>query len=126
MDPNYDSEIFHWTKSKRVAVSLFLPWVAAAKALGEVGHLECWAVKQANLISTAISSLLEDKEISRQATLQNHADIDFLLLLHGHECQECEGLCCMNLTSKAPNIHAALQDDQLDQTSEAAIRGLLQ
>nr|XP_041567129.1 uncharacterized protein LOC121468117 [Taeniopygia guttata] len=109
LDPNCNSEIFHWAKSKRVAVSLFLPWVAAAKALGELGHLECWVVKQANLTSAAISSLLEDEEITRQATLQNRAAIDFLLLLHGHECKEFEGLCCMDLTSKAPNVHAALR-----------------
>ncbi|KAF4796002.1 hypothetical protein TURU_088125 [Turdus rufiventris] len=100
---------YHW-KSKRMAVSLFLTWVAAAKALGELGHQECWIVKQANLTSTAISSLLEDEEITRQATVQNRSAIDFLLLLHGHECKEFEELCCMNLTSKAPNIHAALRD----------------
>ncbi|KAF4787404.1 hypothetical protein TURU_171234 [Turdus rufiventris] len=94
----------------RIAVSMFLPWVAAAKALGELGHLEYWVVKQANLTSTAISSLLEDQEITGQATLQNHAAIDFLLVLHGHECQEFKGLCCMNLISKAPNIHAALRN----------------
>ncbi|XP_064558142.1 uncharacterized protein LOC135442355 isoform X2 [Zonotrichia leucophrys gambelii] len=110
LDPNCDAEVFHWAKSKKVAVSLFLPWVAAAKALGELGHLECWVVRQANLTSTAISSFLEDEEITRQAKLQNRAAIDFLLLLHGHECQEFEGLCCLNLASKAPNIHAALRE----------------
>ncbi|KAF4791750.1 hypothetical protein TURU_127631 [Turdus rufiventris] len=70
LDRDSDSEIFHWAKSKRIAVSVFLPWVAAAKALGELAHLECWVVKQANLTSTAISSLLEDEQITRQVTLQ--------------------------------------------------------
>ncbi|RLV98676.1 hypothetical protein DV515_00010559 [Chloebia gouldiae] len=106
---NCNSEIFHWAKSKRVAVSLFLPWVTVAKALGELGHLECWVVKQANLTSAAVSSLLEDEEITRQAMLKNRAAIDFLLLLHGHECQEFKGLYCMDLTTKPPNIHAALR-----------------
>ncbi|TRZ05048.1 hypothetical protein HGM15179_022058, partial [Zosterops borbonicus] len=63
----------------------------------------------ANLTSTAISFLLEDEKITRQATLQNRAAIDFLLLLHGHECQKFEGLCCLNLTLKALDIHAALR-----------------
>ncbi|RMC02454.1 hypothetical protein DUI87_20847 [Hirundo rustica rustica] len=129
LDPNCNSEIFHWAKSKRVAVSLFLLWVAAAKALGELSHLECWVVKQANLTSTAISSLLEDEEITRQATLQNRAAIDYILLLHGHECQEFEGLCCLNLTSKAPNIHAAIRSTnsligQVKQESEDWIKEL--
>ncbi|KAF4796707.1 hypothetical protein TURU_081913 [Turdus rufiventris] len=108
LDLNCDSEILQSAKSKRIAVYLFLPLVAPAKALGQLGHLECRVVKQANLTSTAISSLLEDEEIIRQATLQNCAAIDFLLLLHEHEGQEFEGLCCINLTSKARNIHAAL------------------
>ncbi|RLW01716.1 hypothetical protein DV515_00007732 [Chloebia gouldiae] len=109
LDANCNSEIFHWAKSKRIAVSLFFPWVAVAKALGELGHLECWVVKQANLTSAAISSLLENEEITRQAMLQNRAAIDFPLLLHGHECKEFKGLCCVDLTAKAPNIHSALR-----------------
>ncbi|TRZ06173.1 hypothetical protein HGM15179_020934 [Zosterops borbonicus] len=116
-------------KPKRVAVSLFLLWVTSSKALGELGHLECWVVKQANLTSTTISSLLEDKEIARQATLQNRAAINFLLLLHGHECQEFEGLCCLNLTSKAPDIRAALRSmksliGQVKQESEDWVKEL--
>ncbi|RMB95081.1 hypothetical protein DUI87_28452 [Hirundo rustica rustica] len=96
-----------------VAVSIFLPWVAVAKVLGELGHLECWVAKQANLTSATICSLLEDEEITRQVTFQNPAAIDFLLLLHGHDYQEFEGLCCMNLSSKAPNVHMALREMRL-------------
>ncbi|RMC16672.1 hypothetical protein DUI87_06611 [Hirundo rustica rustica] len=50
-----------------------------------------------------------EEETSRQATLQNRAAIDYLLLLHGHRCEEFEGLCCFNLSSKAENIHATIQ-----------------
>ncbi|RMC14823.1 hypothetical protein DUI87_06999 [Hirundo rustica rustica] len=109
LEPDCDSEIIHWTKSKGVAVTIFLPWVAIAKSLGELAHLECWVAKQANLTSEALSNLLNEEEITRQATLQNRAAIDYLLLLHGHRCEEFEGLCCFNLTSRAEDVHAAIQ-----------------
>ncbi|XP_036262028.1 uncharacterized protein LOC118701493 [Molothrus ater] len=105
LDPNCDSEIVHWSKPKGVAITVFLPWVSAAKALGELSQLECWVAKQANITSAALSDLLADDETTRQATLQNRAAIDFLLLLHNHRCEEFEGLCCMNLSSKAENVH---------------------
>lgn len=79
-----DSEIYHWAKSKRVAVFVFLPWVAAAKASSKLGNLECWVTKQTNSTLTALSNLHEGEEITWKATLQNWAAIDFLLLAHGH------------------------------------------
>ncbi|RMB95946.1 hypothetical protein DUI87_27586 [Hirundo rustica rustica] len=109
IDPDCDHEIVHWSKAKGVAVTIFLPWVAIAKALGELAHLECWVAKQANLTTDALTNLLGEAETSRQATLQNRAAIDYLLLLHGHRCEEFEGLCCFNLSSKAENIHATIQ-----------------
>ncbi|XP_072778618.1 uncharacterized protein [Taeniopygia guttata] len=109
-DEHCDAEIYHWAKSKRVAVSVFLPWVAAAKALSELGNLECWVTKQANLTSTALSDLLEDEEITRKATLQNRAAIDFLLLARGHGCKEFDGLCCFDLSSKGQSVHSSIQE----------------
>ncbi|RMC00376.1 hypothetical protein DUI87_22984 [Hirundo rustica rustica] len=109
MDPDCDSEIVHWSKGKGVAVTIFLPWVAIAKTLGELAHLECWVAKQANLTTDALTNLLSDEETTRQATLQNRAAIDYLLLLHGHRCEEFEGLCCFNLTSRAENIHDSIR-----------------
>ncbi|KFO61453.1 hypothetical protein N302_04588, partial [Corvus brachyrhynchos] len=35
--------------------------------------------------------------------------IDFLLLAHGHSCEEFEGLCCMNLSDHSQSIHASIQ-----------------
>ncbi|XP_053824862.1 uncharacterized protein LOC128802467 [Vidua chalybeata] len=105
-----DTEIQHWAKSKRVAVSVFLSWVVAAKALSELGSLECWVTKQVNLTSTALSNLLEDEGIARKATLQNRAAIDFLLLAQGHGCQELEGHCCFNLSSKSQSIHVSIRE----------------
>lgn len=100
--------------------SIFLPWVAAAKALGELSHLECWLGKQANLTSSALAELLEDEETTRHATLQNRAAIDFLLLAHGHGCEEFEGMCCLNLSSNSQSIHKMLWEmkDQLHQLKE--------
>ncbi|RMC09648.1 hypothetical protein DUI87_13434 [Hirundo rustica rustica] len=112
LDPNCDSEIVHWGKPKGVAVTIFLPWVSIAKALGELAHLECWVAKQANLTTNALANLLDEEEITRQATLQNWAAIDYLLLLHGHRCEEFEGLCCFNLSSKAEDVHTAIRQMQ--------------
>ncbi|RMB89963.1 hypothetical protein DUI87_33662 [Hirundo rustica rustica] len=110
LDANCDSKIIHWSKSKGVAITVFLPWVLIAKALGELAHLECWVAKQANLTSNALTNLLSDEEVTRQATLQNGAAIDYLLLLHSHRCEEFEGLCCFNLSSRAENIYDAIQE----------------
>ncbi|RMB97253.1 hypothetical protein DUI87_26282 [Hirundo rustica rustica] len=79
------------------------------KALGELAHRECRVAKQANLTSNALADLLADEEITRQVTLQNRAVIDYLLLLHGHQCEEFEGLCCFSLSSKVENIHKTIQ-----------------
>lgn len=110
LDTDCSTEIYHWSRGKRIAVSAFLPWVAAAKALGELGNLECWVAKQAQLTSEDIADLLQDEEVTRKATLQNRAAIDFLLLAHGHGCQQFEGLCCFNLSSQSRSIHQRLQD----------------
>ncbi|XP_036259323.1 uncharacterized protein LOC118699418 [Molothrus ater] len=108
LDLECDSEIIHWSKPKIVAVTLFLPWVSVAKSLGELARLECWVAKQANLTSATLSDLLADEETTRKATLQNRAAIDFLLLLHNHRCEEFEGLCCLNLTSRAEDVRVTI------------------
>ncbi|XP_053789925.1 uncharacterized protein LOC128783294 isoform X2 [Vidua chalybeata] len=50
-----------------------------------------------------------DEEVTRHATLQNRAAIDFLLLAHGHGCEDFEGMCCFNLASKSTSIQANIQ-----------------
>ncbi|XP_063280493.1 uncharacterized protein LOC134565055 isoform X2 [Prinia subflava] len=101
LDPDCDSEIIHWNKTKEVAITNFAPWVSFAKAVGELGHLKCWVAKQANLTSKTLFNLLEDEEIMRQASLQNLAAIDYIILLHDHMYEEFEGLCCFNLSTRA-------------------------
>ncbi|XP_063280669.1 uncharacterized protein LOC134565150 [Prinia subflava] len=112
LDPNCDSEIVHWSKSKGVAVTIFAPWVSIAKNMGELAHLECWVAKQSKLTSKALYNLLQDEDLTRQATLQNRAAIDYLLLLHGHTCEEFEGLCCFNLSSRAEDTKQILRQMQ--------------
>ncbi|TRZ10813.1 hypothetical protein HGM15179_016282 [Zosterops borbonicus] len=50
-----------------------------------------------------------NEEITRQATLQNRAAIDYLLLLHHHTCEEFEGLCCFNLSSWAEDVWQSIK-----------------
>ncbi|XP_005533884.1 PREDICTED: coiled-coil domain-containing protein 171-like [Pseudopodoces humilis] len=82
---------------------------AAAKALSEPSHLDCWLGKQANRTSSVLSDLLTDEETVRHATLQNRAAIDFLLLAHEHGCEELGSLCCFNLSSPSEGIHTRIQ-----------------
>ncbi|KFW82815.1 hypothetical protein N305_12713, partial [Manacus vitellinus] len=36
------------------------------------------------------------------------AAIDFLLLAHGHGCQEFEGMCCRNFSDHSQSIHESI------------------
>ncbi|XP_041270599.1 uncharacterized protein LOC121341270 isoform X2 [Onychostruthus taczanowskii] len=108
-DPDCNSQIYNWGRTKRVVVSIFLPWVAAAKALGELSHLRCWLSKPANTTSAALADLLADEETTRHAMLQNQAAVDFLLLAHGHGCEEFTGLCCFNLSTHSTSIQANIK-----------------
>lgn len=45
----------------------------------------------------------------RHQILQNRAAIDFLLLAHGHACNDFEGMCCFNLSSDSQSIHKQLE-----------------
>ncbi|TRZ17445.1 hypothetical protein HGM15179_009650 [Zosterops borbonicus] len=49
------------------------------------------------------------KNVLFNALNENRAAIDYLLLLHHHTCEEFEGLCCFNLSSKAENVRQSIQ-----------------
>ncbi|KFO62958.1 hypothetical protein N302_05553, partial [Corvus brachyrhynchos] len=40
------------------------------------------------------------------------AAIDFLLLAHGHGCEDFDGVCCMNLSDHSKSIHAHIKELQ--------------
>lgn len=111
-DSNCKDEVVHWSTMKSTSLTLFLLWVAIAQSIGELAHFECWVAKQANLTSSVLADLLAHEETTRQATLQNRAAIDFLLLLHNHKCEEFAGLCCRNLSSKAEDVRATISKMQ--------------
>ncbi|RMC14124.1 hypothetical protein DUI87_09213 [Hirundo rustica rustica] len=73
-----------------IAASIFLPQLSSSIALKQLNKLGCWLSKEVNATSTMISDLLTDEEAIRHATLQNRAAIDYLLLAHGHGCEDFE------------------------------------
>lgn len=113
---NCNSRVTFWNAEKTIFASFFVPGVAAAQALTSLRKLECWLAKETNATTSAIKELLVDIDSIRHATLQNRAAIDFLLLVHGHGCQEFEGMCCMNLSDHSKSISAHLAElDNLTQ-----------
>ncbi|XP_052523188.1 uncharacterized protein LOC128072973 [Tympanuchus pallidicinctus] len=99
-----DSNADFWNFEHRFFSSLSAPGVASAKALSTLHKLGCWLAKQTNATSLAISNLLLDVDSVRHATCQDRAAIDFLLLVHGHGCEDLEGMCCMNLSDHSQSI----------------------
>lgn len=97
-------------------MSLFAPHIGVAKALGNTDKLSCLVAKQNNLTSFLLSELALDVGSIRHATLRNRAAINFLLLAHGHGCEDFEGMCCVNLSNHSESIHKELQ--QLKELSE--------
>ncbi|KFP74569.1 hypothetical protein N311_03183, partial [Apaloderma vittatum] len=37
------------------------------------------------------------------------AAIDFLLLAHGHGCDDFDGMCCINLSDHSTSVHKQLK-----------------
>ncbi|RMC21686.1 hypothetical protein DUI87_02554 [Hirundo rustica rustica] len=109
-ESNCDSDFHPWNSGESIVASIFLPQLSSSIALKQLNKLGCWLSKEVNANSTMISDLLTDEEAIRHATLQNRAAIDYLLLAHGHGCEDFEGLCCMNLSDHSVSIHKQLQE----------------
>ncbi|NXE99981.1 ERB1 protein, partial [Menura novaehollandiae] len=110
LGPHCNGNLTLWSTAGRVVGSLFVPHVAAGKALGDITKLACWMQKQLNITSKVLSELSEDVNSLRHALLQNRAAIDFLLLAQGHGCEDFEGMCCLNLSDHSISIHKQLAD----------------
>ncbi|XP_059322528.1 uncharacterized protein LOC132069998 [Ammospiza nelsoni] len=103
--PNCDDEVNTWDKARRIAVAIFSPQTTLGVALTQLDHMGCWLSKHAQSVPLALSDTLKDIDSVRWSTLQNRAAINYLLLAHGHGCEEFEGMCCMNLTNHSESIH---------------------
>ncbi|CAM5107596.1 unnamed protein product [Natator depressus] len=73
-----------------------------------VEHLACTVAKAINLTSTVLALLSHELGEVRQGMLQNRLAVDYLLLRHGHLCQEFAGMCCFNVTDAGPSVEADL------------------
>nr|WSP03491.1 env protein [Avian leukosis virus] len=109
LDDTCSDEVQLWGPTARIFASILAPGVAAAQALREIERLACWSVKQANLTTSLLGDLLDDVTSIRHADLQNRAAIDFLLLAHGHGCEDVAGMCCFNLSDHSESIQKKFQ-----------------
>nr|XP_041569561.1 uncharacterized protein LOC121469126 isoform X1 [Taeniopygia guttata] len=110
--PNCDDDVSTWNKAQRIAIAIFSPQTASGVALTQLDHIACWLSKHSRAILFALSDMLTDISGARQAVLQNRAAIDYLLLTHGHGCEEFEGMCCMNLSDHSKSIHENIKKIQ--------------
>ncbi|KFP35205.1 hypothetical protein N324_03192, partial [Chlamydotis macqueenii] len=108
-DTQCDSNAKFRSPGEIIATSFLAPGVGVASALTNLRKLGCWLAKQSNLTSIALDGSLSDVDSIRHATMQNRAAIDFLLLAHGHGCEDLDGMCCMNLSDHSESIHKAIQ-----------------
>ncbi|KFV71603.1 hypothetical protein N307_14553, partial [Dryobates pubescens] len=109
MNSNCRDDIDLWNKGEIIAASIFTPGAVAAKALMQLNRISCWLAKQNNITSEILSDLATEHQPIRHATLQNRAVIVFLLPVHGHGCEDFDGICCMSLTDKFSSIHQRIK-----------------
>ena len=67
----------------------------------EISRLACAMAKALSTTSQAISAISQELGQIREAVLENHAAIDYLLLRHNCGCEEFKGLCCFNITDSS-------------------------
>ena len=103
-----DSNTSLLRKAEAVALSISLVGVPAL-ALGanlQLTKVVCTPAKTWNAPSALIALVEEEQQSNREAILQNRAAIDYLLLRANHGCEDCEGLCCFDLTDNSKPVEA--------------------
>ncbi|XP_041884045.1 uncharacterized protein LOC121664654 [Corvus kubaryi] len=111
-DKDCNDKVNIMSLSAFIPLAIFNPGCAAAHSYNNLKKLACWSEKEFNRTSHILNELLTDVDSIRHAVLQNRATIDFLLLVHGHGCEEFEGMCCMNLSDHSQSIHRQLLELQ--------------
>lgn len=109
LEKDCDDEVKLWNYWETFAASLFLPGLAASKEHSNLENLSCCVVKQANMTSRILGEIADDSAQTQHAVLQNRMSIDFLLLAHGHGCEEFDSLCCMDLEDQSKSIHGQIK-----------------
>lgn len=69
-----------------------------------LNSLACALAKSLNSTSQALDALNQELRQVEDATLENRAAIDYLLLRHNHGCKEFHSMCCFNLTEQTELI----------------------
>lgn len=112
LPPDCDSKTSLLTKAEYIALAVSLVGVPglAARNSRSINSLACTLAKSLNTTSHALDALNKELRQVREATLENRAAIDYLLLRHNHGCEEFRGLCCFNLSDQSGLIERDIKN----------------
>lgn len=103
--------MYKFGRSSRLIVPFLTAGVAVGQALSMLKKLRCWVVKQLKVRSAILNQVLTGVDTISHCTLQNKAALVFLLA-HGHECEDFEGMCVLNLSNHSAVIPWKLKQGQ--------------
>lgn len=70
------------------AAAILTPGIGVAMIYHTLRRIACTLVKDITYTSQVLTGLATEMTQIREATLENQAAIDYLLLRHGHGCEE--------------------------------------
>lgn len=109
LDEACESEVTLFSPAEISAAAFLAPGVGVGMSYQTMKRLACALVKNINYTSRALSAIEEELGQLRQATLENRAVIDYLLLRYNHGCEEFQGMCCFNLTDKSEIVEGKIK-----------------